>query len=117
MNHTTPDGLIQALLDDVTSANRARTQSDSAYARRTTIRTMFAALEGFTAFSKWQALERARALPHLYSPAELSLLREETYTLSKGGVLSVQPRFLPTLENFSFAYRMCTRSTGAPNID
>ena len=114
MKHIDPNALIETLLSDVSRANHDRRQADDAYARRTVVRTIFAALEGLTAFLKWNALERAQREPGLYSVAEVSLLREESYGLGKQGDCTVQERFLPTLENLLFSYRMCTRDLAAP---
>jgi hypothetical protein len=109
-----PDQLIGTLLQDVHRANRGLREPGDAYARRTAFRTMFAALEGFTAFLKWNALERVRRRPGLYTTAELALLNEEAYELANSGVPVARVRFLPTLNNFLFAYAMFTKHTRAP---
>ena len=85
---------VIALSEDVETAGEALEQEDSPYARRTFIRAVFSTIEGTTNLLKADAL-MASAMPRaqgLFSPAELAMLREETYGMNEKGEATTQTR-------------------------
>lgn len=72
--------------------------------RRAYIRAVFALIEALVFTSK-QAILRDRMN---YSDAEMAMLREETYNVSKGAAFS-QMKFIPIEENFRFMLAMMNR--------
>jgi hypothetical protein len=97
---------------DVAAAVRQLASEDNPFHRRTLVRTLFAAVEGFAYMLKNELLESGDT--SVFSAAELAMLREEAYAVDSKGEAYTQPKFVPTDVNFRFALNMYVRETGTP---
>ncbi len=100
----------EAMCDELLAAHRLLSDCDTAFNRRTLVRTSFAAIEGVTFMLKSYALARLRG--DNISAAEAALLREESFTLDGRGRIQVQQRLLPIESNIRFAFSMFGRAKG-----
>jgi hypothetical protein len=91
---------------DVAKARAAMVSNDTQFARRQFVRATFAKLEGFTSALKQLCL---RSSTTTYSPEEIALLREETFTLDDKGEPRVTASHLKLAANIQFAFRMYAR--------
>jgi hypothetical protein len=89
------------LIKDVEAACKNCQADRSQFNRRTVVRTMLASLEAMTFGLKQSILKMA---PQSLSPADVALLREETYTLDNKGEVQAQPKFLQLEFNFRYAF-------------
>lgn len=97
------------LFEDVERARQDLEAGDDQYRRRTLVRTIFAAIEGSTYVLKQAVLEHAVLHPHLYSPGDFAILREESYELREKGRVHTKFKQLPPIENFRFTLRLWLR--------
>jgi hypothetical protein len=79
--------------------------ADDPYRRRAFVRATLAFLEGTGSAMKRLALAMHEAGQAEFSPAELAILREETYELSDRGEPKTRVMKIRTLENVRFAVR------------
>src|SRR4029077_12048148 len=86
---------------DVAKARAAMVSNDTQFARRQFVRATFAKLEGFTSALKQLCL---RSSTMTYSPEEIALLREETFTLDDKGEPRVTASHLKLAANIQFAF-------------
>jgi hypothetical protein len=100
-------GLLQAILEDASSAEALLAAQDTQFNRRAYVRAMYATVEAFVYWLKYQALQEYErgALPHL-TPADLAILREESYGLDSSGESRTRPQFVPLDANFRFVARV-----------
>src|SRR5436190_3688269 len=92
-----------ALNGDVKTARKALKRSDSDYARRTYVRAVFSAVEGYITLIKGRTL-----LPHApgkdtLTTADFAVLREEGYSLDSNGKSRTQSRFYPLDDTIKFS--------------
>jgi len=80
--------------------------------RRAYTRAVFAYVEGMLSRLKQTALEQHDKYAPTFSPAELALLREETYGVNRKGDAVARHRFLPLAENVLFTLRAFHRVFG-----
>ena len=99
--------LLVLIWEDVAQACRNMLSSDSPYNRRCFVRSFFAAADASIFVVKDACLSR----PTEYSAGELSLLREEAYSLQNGQI-QIQPKFIPIDRNLRFAISMYVRGRG-----
>jgi hypothetical protein len=92
---STDPHVLDPLIMDVATAARALHLCDWPYTRRTYIRTVFAAIEGFTAFLKDKALRSIDIGRLKASPEEELALREESFSVASSGEVKKQQRYLP----------------------
>ena len=109
MNTQTPLQETYLILDkDLACAREQWAQSDTPYARRTLIRTSSALMEGLVNQMGNFVLESIdHGVGFLFSSAELSILKEETYSLNKKGEVEDRAnfqRFLPRLLHTTHCY-------------
>jgi hypothetical protein len=108
---------IETLLRDMIEETRAAVHAESQYQRRSSIRSGFAAVEGWIAFMKTVILDDLHLNDDLHSPAEVALLREESYELRETGELRVSRKFIPTDANLRFTIKMWCKGTNDGKLD
>jgi hypothetical protein len=101
--------MIEELSKDVDRAYAMMSATREQPDRRTFVRAVLVAIEAATFLMKHQCLARDERDPGLYTFEELSVLREETYSIDHRGQVSTQPKFLPTNANFRFALNLFMR--------
>jgi hypothetical protein len=106
---------LQALSDDVVQAIRDLDEEDSPCRRRALVRAVFANIEGTVYYLKIRTLRRAKGNFSRFSPAELAMLREETYSVNARGHARTRRRYTPIPENFRFTMSMFMRGV-LPNF-
>lgn len=119
MNENIPEQFVfEVLFEDVARAIADLEAEDTQYRRRTLVRTVFAAIEGWTYALKQMALDEAERRPGLYQAGELALLHEKSYELNNNGSVYVRPKktLLPTA-NFRFALTMWFRAIDMAGVD
>jgi hypothetical protein len=104
---------FRILAEDVDESRAYGRENPAPFAHRTLLRTNFAVIEGMT-YSFRQVALAAAAKSDLFSPAEIALLKEESYYLNKKG--QVEPRYdwQPLLPSIIFSMRCFARVYGAP---
>jgi len=83
------------------------------FAQRTLLRTHFAFIEGITYQLKQVALYSVIEHPGFFSDDEVSLLKEESYSLNKKGEVEVRDNFQRLLPTILFAVKCYTKVHGA----
>ena len=113
---TFPDGSLnrassfpRTLIEDVIEAQKRLQRVDSAFNRRTFIRTVFAAVEGIISLIKADLLKAAQRSPGAFGIAEIALLREEAYFVDTRGRPKVRPNFISLAENVRFIVEIANR--------
>ena len=102
------------LLDDAQTAETYLDQTDSQFARRAYIRSIFASLEGTLWLLKQVCLKVPTVSgPRRFDPAEYALLQDQTYDLKNNGETSIQTKFLRLPDNLRFTFRVFNRLFGA----
>jgi hypothetical protein len=102
--------IANTFLSDIREAeNRMRRPDATDFDRKTYIRTFFAYVEGLIGSIKDAAL--AAKDPHR-TPAELAMLREETYFLDEKGRAEKKRALLNIKANVLFAFRVMGRGFG-----
>lgn len=110
-----PQDLL-VLLEDVGDAEHDLKAEDSAFRRRSYVRTALSAVEGIVHELKSRAAESAARQPDTFSIGELSFLRDEGYTLDDHGHVRSQPRFIPIAANVLFTFKAYMRSKGGQAV-
>lgn len=100
---------VQSLFGDVRLAERAIVENDSQFHRRNLVRTLFSVVDGMSSMLKEDAIALAVKRKHQFSPAELAILREETYSLDKDGKATTKSGFASTEANVRFAIQTYIR--------
>jgi hypothetical protein len=111
------DPLIVLLQDAEEAETNLDANPESQFARRTYIRSIFSALEGTVWLLKTACLAAVDATgKQLFTPAELALLREESYELRSNGEIKVSAKFLKLPDNIRFIYKFINKRFNS-NID
>jgi len=109
IDYAAVDAVLDAVGEDVAEAMKLLDGADNAHNRRSYVRAAFAAIEAVIFWIKYRELrsyERSGG-DRILTPGELSLLREETYTLNHAGQVHVQQRFVPLDQNIRFIVKVC----------
>ena len=78
----------------------------SQFARRTYIRSIFAAIEGTLWLLKTACLAgKSSKGVRVFNPAEFALLKEESYDLKSNGEVKVSSKFLKLPDNIKFVFK------------
>jgi len=101
---------MDILIYDASAAQKELTQSDTQGKGRTYVRAVFALFEGDTFQRKRLALMRHEQAQEEFSEAELALLREEQYVLTKTGEVKIQKKFLKLADNLRFSFRAVAKA-------
>jgi hypothetical protein len=104
------------LLEDARAAETHLDKSDSQFARRAYVRSVFAAVEGLIWILKQVCLARLIGSKQKFKLAEFALLQDQTYDLKDNGETSVQTKFLPVPNNVKFTFRIFNRLFNS-NVD
>jgi len=96
------EGLLEAVFEDVHRATKLLESEDTPFNRRVFVRTAYSSVEAFVSFLKYRAVEQHAQGGLSCTPAQLALLREESYSLDPSGKVQVQPKFIPLDQNFRF---------------
>lgn len=99
------------LSEDVEQIRAYGRNNPTPFAHRTLLRTHFAVVEGITFLLRQVAL--ASEDSGLFTPAEISVLREETYHLDKKGEVETCQNFHTLLPSILFTMRCYARLHGA----
>lgn len=95
----------ELLFEDVERALEELEAGDDQYRRRTLVRTIFAAIEGWTHVLRRGVLEHATAHPEVYSADELAFLREQ------------EKKRISPVGRFRSVLTMWVRANGINNLD
>jgi len=99
-------------LDDVQEARRRLEAGGQQFDRRAYIRAFFASVEGLMfAFNRTAIAAHAGGFLEL-EPAEVAVLREETYDLSDNGTPAVRKKYASFLPRFRFTVSIFARGLG-----
>jgi hypothetical protein len=111
-----PDGLsileemFETLAADAQDLRERVASTNSAEARRSYVRSVFALVEGIVFALKHATLARDAGAESRFSLAELTLLKDEVYELTDDGEARSRMAFLRPANNLRFAVRCFTRS-------
>lgn len=95
--------MVEVLFEDLIAS--AKLLSDnSQFSRRAYVRTLFALIEGMVYQMKKVALCAYESDQVEFTDAEISILKEETYELTKKGAAKSVQRYPKTLENIRFSF-------------
>lgn len=108
-----PQTFTHLLVGDASDAFEQLKAENSPALRRSTVRAVFAAIEGLL----WQLKSGLDAPPAGESIGELAVLREETYSVDERGVLRTRPYYLPLPQTIRFLTRLVQRARPAYNLD
>jgi putative transposon-encoded protein len=98
------DDLFHALTDDVIGVAEIWQQRGDELSHRLYVRTVFAFVEGIIQVMKSSALVYDEINdPHLLTPEEITLLREEEVQIGNSGQVEIKKKKIPLLPNFEFA--------------
>jgi hypothetical protein len=97
---------MSVLAGDVKKCMQEFHAEDNQFWRRTFIRSTFALIEGNTFQMKQYALTQS----HLFTRAEVTLLREESYELNEKGIAFEQPKYVNISRNIKFAFQSFAHS-------
>jgi hypothetical protein len=102
----------ETLNGDVVDCVIALRRTDSQVHRRSLVRAVFAAIEGFVSVMKADVIEDSYAGRFTLSRAERAVLLEEAYDLTDTGQPRLRPFFLPTAKNVRFVFALFARVRG-----
>ncbi len=100
------DDPLAVVWEDVGSAEKALAAENSPYNRRSYVRTVFAAIEGITAFLRVESLRSIRTGALRASHDEIAMLHEEGYSLTDSGEITSHRRFVPLDASVRFLFRL-----------
>lgn len=92
--------LFTAATTDITDLQKRLREADSPTDRRALVRSVFAFVESMLFALKQEALHHSS----IFSPAELALLREESYELGDDGEAWIRPARLTLKRNLKFTF-------------
>jgi len=101
--------MFELLAADAEYLRERVAQSDSAEARRSFVRSVFALIEGIVFAIKRCALAGNSVQVARLSAAERALLQEEFYDLTDDGDAKTRPAFLHLAKNLRFAFKLFAR--------
>jgi hypothetical protein len=104
---------IETVGDDVIKTRVAVAHEDTPLARRTYVRTVFSYIEAWMFATKQMCLSAHRFRHVAYPPADLAILREESYSLARDGEAIVQTKYLKLDKHFRFVFRVFARSVNS----
>lgn len=93
----------EAIFNDVAEARCRVGTDDSQFNRRVLVRTAYSGIEALTNWMKALALKEHEAGFRRFSAAQVSILRDESFSLDSSGTPRSQPKFFPLDSNFRFA--------------
>lgn len=106
------DGLTEdfaiILLTDVAASMQRYASDLSEQAKREMVRTLFAAIEGFTWLYREHVIEAARSMARLTLEEEIAL-SEINYQVNEQGRIVEQPKYLSMLATFRLTTRIASR--------
>jgi hypothetical protein len=101
--------MIEELSKDVDRAYEVMLTTREQPDRRNFVRAAVVTIEATTFVMKHQCLARNERDPGLYTFEEVSVLREEAYSIDRRGQVITQTKFVPTDANFRFALNLFMR--------
>lgn len=102
------EDFVGMLLADVAASMRRYDIDQSEQAKRDMIRTLFAAIEGYTWLYREHVIEVARSMDRLTVEEEIAL-SEVNYQVTEQGKIVGQPRYLSMLATFRLTTRIASR--------
>ena len=102
---------FEVLIKDVTSSLNDLRNTDEQHLRRSTIRTIGAAIEGIIFHLKNIALNQATSFPELYSDLEVAALKEETYSVNENGVVQKKTMLIPLKTSIKLIVKIVDKDT------
>jgi len=102
---------FEVLIKDVTSSLNDLRRADEQYLRRSTIRTIGAAIEGLTFHLKNIALNQATSFPELYSDLEIAALKEQTYSINDNGAIQIRAMLIPLKTSIKLIVKIVDKNT------
>jgi len=102
---------FEVLIKDVTSSLNDLRGADEQYLRRSTIRTIGAAIEGLTFHLKSIALNQATSFPELYSDLEIAALKEQTYSINDNGAVQIRAMLIPLKTSIKLIVKIVDKNT------
>lgn len=102
------EDFVSMLLFDVAASMRRYDKNQSEQARREMVRTLFAAIEGYTWMYREHIIEAARSMEELTIEEELAL-SEVSYQVTEQGKVIGQPRYMSMLATFRLTTRIASR--------
>ncbi len=103
---------FKILAEDVEESRAYGEQNPTPFAHRTLLRTHFALIEGMT--YRFRQVALAAAKYGIFNPAEIALLREESYHLNDKSQVETRDNWLRLLPSIIFSMRYYARVHGAP---
>ena len=100
------EATMSVLAGDVKKCMEEFHAEDNQFWRRTFVRSTFALIEGNTFRMKQYALTQS----HLFTGAEVALLKEESYELNEKGIAYEQPKYVNISRNIRFAFQSFAHS-------
>ncbi len=97
---------------DVVECLIALMQNNNQVHRRSFVRAVFAAIEGFVSVMKADVIEKSYAGRFTLTRAERAVLLEETYDVTDSGQARLRPFFVPTSKNVRFVFSVFARVHG-----
>lgn len=104
---------FEILIQDVLLAINSLKDSDEAHLRRSTIRTIGAAIEGIIFHLKKISLTQAKSFPEIYSDLEIAALREETYFINDNGFVRTKPMMTPLKTSIKLIIKMIDKKSNS----
>jgi len=108
------DSLFYMLVDDVIAATKAWKGNPCGFTHRSYIRAVMTLIEGNTSRFKQAALWIHTNDHPVFSPEEITCLKEEFVTLKENGKVHVKSLPIPILTNLSFALDCYCRAMNKP---
>jgi len=108
------DSLFHILVDDVIAASKTWKDNSCGFTRRSYIRTVITLIEGNTSRFKQAALWIHANDHAVFSPEEMTCLKEESVSLKENGKVHVKSLPIPLLTNLSFALDCYCRAMNKP---
>lgn len=110
------DSFLNILRDDVLAAIERHKILPTDVHRREVARSIFAAIEGAAWHYRTSVIDTAKTMGALLIEEEFAL-SEKTYSVSRSGKISEQPKFIPLLASFRLTEKIARRMSSNAAID
>jgi len=104
--------VFKVLSDDIEEIREYGKSNKSEFAERTLLRTHFAFIEGMTHQLKLVALCAASECPSIFTLKELTILKEEQYSLNKKGGIETKDNYQKLMPMILFTINCYTKAHG-----